>query len=354
MKIGILTQPLRTNYGGILQNYAMQQILKRLGYTPITLDYGTYYSQFKWILGEVKALLTGRGHYVEFPKYKRAGQENLNRFIAHNINKTKPYIHLPIRKFANTVDAIIVGSDQVWRPKCNVPEDWMYEMFFRSIQDINIPKVAYAVSFGSLDWEYSVEQTIQCSKYVKQFRAISTRENSGVAFTKQFLGREAQWVLDPTMLLDAGDYIKICGNNNPYKKPTLFAYVLDVSKEKIDNIKAFADNKGLELFVKGANDDIKRTDSVELWLAWIKNADYVITDSYHGAVFSILFERSFNVFTDSWRGNARFDSLLTLYRLQDRVMTIPNHKETAIDWKIVDNIRQVEKQKSITFLKENL
>lgn len=354
MKVGILTQPLRTNYGGILQNYALQQTLKRLGHTPITLDYDSYFSQMRWVLGEIKAKLTGAKHDIEFPKYKRAGQENLNRFISHNINKTKSYVGLPIRDFAQKVDAMVVGSDQVWRPRCNVPEDWLYEMFFRSLLDLNIPKVAYAASFGSAEWEYSAEQTELCSQYVKQFKAISIRENSGVELSRKFLGREAQWVLDPTMLLDAEDYIKICGNENPYKKPTLFAYVLDATTEKVNKINTIAESKGLELFLKGANDDIKRSDSIELWLSWIKNADYVITDSFHGLVFSILFERPFSVYNDSWRGNARFDSLLSLYGLKDRTMSYIENGETAIDWMKVKTIRQAEKLKSIIFLKNNL
>lgn len=355
MKVGIITQPLRTNYGGILQNYALQQVLKQLGHYPITLDYGCYFSPIRWLLGEFKSKLTGGTHDVEFPRYMRTGQNNLNKFIKDYIIKTKPYKGLPLRNFAHNIDAIIVGSDQVWRPLCNVPEEWLYEMYLRSIININIPKIAYAASFGSQEWEYNTEQTYCCSQYVKQYKAISVREDSGIYLCDTYLGRNAQWVLDPTMLLDETDYLKIKGIENPYKRPTLFAYILDVTKDKLDRIYKVAQRKGFDVLIKGANDDILLSDSIELWLSSIKYAEYVITDSFHGTIFSILFKRKFYVFDDTWRGNARFSSLLKLLGLESRAMsTIKNDEEEGIDWRKIELIRQEKKKQSIRYLQDNL
>lgn len=357
MKIGILTQPLRTNYGGILQNFALQQILKKMGHTPITLDYDSYYSQLGWLMGEFKSKIRGTRHDVEFPKYQRAGQENLNRFIHDHIKKTRPYSGLPLRAFAKHADALIVGSDQVWRPKCNVPVDWLYEMFFRSATDLNIPKVAYGASFGSDVWEYTDEQTSSCREFVKQFRAVSVRESSGVSLCHEYLDVDAIWVLDPTMLLNADDYLKLFQDLHPYKRPTLFAYILDTSEEKIARIQSIAKQLGLEIFIKGANDDLDRSDSVESWLSWIKNADFVITDSFHGSVFSILFNRPFYVFADSWRGNARFKSLLALLNLTHRTIEESDNEvdlSNKIDWRAIEDIRQKCKLRSVEFLRDNL
>ena len=356
MKVGIITQPLRTNYGGILQNYALQQILLRNGHEPITLDYSTRYTPYKWILGEIKALVKGSKHNVEYPKYFRAGQKNLNKFITKYIKTTRPYYHLPLKRFAKEVDSIIVGSDQVWRPLCNVPEIWLYEMFLESIEDVSLPKIAYAASFGSEEWEYNKNQTLKCAELIKAFKAVSTREDSGVKLCRDFLGYQAEHVLDPTMLLEGGDYEIFTQAESNYSKPTLFVYLLDPSDEKITQIKEIAKAKNLELFVKGANDDIERDDSIERWLSWIKNAKYVVTDSFHGAVFSILFHRPFNVYLESWRGAARFNSLLNLTHCKSRgiISGAATCTSEEIDWLCIDNILSDYREKSIDFIVSNL
>lgn len=356
MKVGILTQPLLTNYGGILQNYALQQILIKLGHQPVTLDYMSRYTPVRWILGKLKSLITRTPHDIEFPRYFRTGQENLNRFIHTNINKTRPYNNLPLNKFARHLDVIIVGSDQVWRPICNVPRSWLYEMFFESIQDLEIPKIAYGASFGSEVWEYNPAETERCSKLIQSFRAISLREVSGTQLCREFLKRDAQHVLDPTMLLTSTDYERISLSSLVYNKPTLFAYLLDQTPEKIEYIQRIAKEKQLNLFLKGANDDITRGDSVELWLSWIKDANYVITDSFHGAVFSILFHRPFNVYMDSWRGNARFISLLNMLACTDRGILAANEANTDnyMDWEVIDSKLSELRFKSISYLKDNI
>lgn len=356
MRIGILTQPLRTNYGGILQNYALQTTLKRLGHEPITLDYNTRYTPLHWLLGEIKSLITRTPHRVEFPRYYRGGQEQLNRFVHNNITTTKPYYDLPLKKFALNVDAMIVGSDQVWRPLCNVPQEWLFEMFLESIHDIKISKIAYAASFGSENWEYSAIETEKCSELIKGFRAVSVREDSGVDLCKSFLNRDAVAVLDPTMLLSGDEYKAISKTTPVYNKPTLFAYLLDSNNEKIEQIKHIARVKNLDLFIKGANDDISRKDSVERWLSWINDASYVITDSFHGAVFSILFKRPFNVYMDSWRGNARFNSLLKMIELQQRgiYQDQPIVIEESIDWSKVEEILSKKRSESVKFIQDSL
>lgn len=356
MKVGILTQPLRTNYGGILQNYALQQALKSLNHKPVTLDYNTRYSPANWILGEIKSLIKHSPHNVEFPRYFRSGQGNLNRFVHNEINMTKSYKGLPLRDFAMTIDAIIVGSDQVWRPKCNVPVEWMYEMYLESIQDINIPKIAYAASFGSEEWEYNKEQENRCANLIKKFKSVSVREESGIVLCDKYLNTKAIQVLDPTMLLEAKDYLPFINKESIYNKPTLFAYLLDTSQEKIDLIKQIACKKNLSVFIKGANDDISRIDSIEKWLQWIHDANYIITDSFHGAVFSILFHRPFNIFMDSWRGSARFKSLLKMIECLNRGI-YPDREIIStedIDWIAVSSKIAKMRTESLMFLKKSL
>ena len=92
MKIAILTQPLRTNFGGILQDYALQMVLKRMGHEPITVDYDCAYPWWRWVLGRFKSLVMRTSHHIQYPHYGRSGQENLNRFIHEKMTITKPEV----------------------------------------------------------------------------------------------------------------------------------------------------------------------------------------------------------------------------------------------------------------------
>jgi len=254
------------------------------------------------------------------------------------------------------MDAIIVGSDQVWRPMCNVPQVWLYEMFLDSVYDLEFPKIAYAASFGSEEWEYDDEQTNRCAKLVQAFRAVSMREDSGVRLCNDYLRCNALHVLDPTMLLKGEDYNALIDRPSVFNHPTLFAYLLDSSTEKIAQIKQIAAAKQLDIYLKGANDDIMRDDSIEQWLNWIKSAKYVVTDSFHGAVFSILFHRPFNVYLDSWRGSARFNTLLSITNCQSRGISkgkLPLTSDT-IEWEAVEVAISNYRKKSIEFLENSL
>src|SRR5690606_30989510 len=132
----------------------------------------------------------------------------------------------------NDFDAVIVGSDQTWRPKYS-PNIYNYYLDF--LKDNNqIKKLAYASSFGTAEWEYTEEQTKIVKQLVKQFHAISVREAAGVDLWREKLGIEAVHLLDPTLLLTAEDYSERI--NQPKANKELFTYVLDESKEKQDFI----------------------------------------------------------------------------------------------------------------------
>lgn len=357
MKIAILTQPLRTNFGGILQDYALQTVLKRLGHEPVTIDYDCRYTKTRWVMGRVKSILTGTKHHIQFPHYNRSGQENLNRFIHQYITMTKP-VNTPTREIFESIhpEAFVVGSDQVWAPACNVPIDYLGNMFLDFAPDFKGKRVAYAASFGSGEWTYTPEWTDKCSKLAKKFDAISVREESGVKLCKKYLGVDAIHVLDPTLLLTGADYEKLL--SRPAKKTnTLFAYVLDTSNEKVKFLHTVANKFGFELKIQGANDDLKWEDSIEDWLADIRDAAMVVTDSFHGSVFAIQFHRPFLSIVNHKRGADRFTSLLDKLGLNDRLITdinIINGIINTINWDVIDQKMSVERELSINFLKNAL
>ena len=354
MKIAILTQPLRTNFGGILQDYALQTVLRRWGHEPVTIDYDCRYTKARWVMGRVKSILTGTKHHIQFPHYNRSGQENLNRFIHQYITMTKP-VNTPTREIFDSIhpNAFIVGSDQVWAPTCNVPIDYLGNMFLDFAPDFKGKRVAYAASFGSGEWTYTPEWTDKCSKLAKKFDAISVREESGVKLCKEHLGVDAIHVLDPTLLLTGADYEKLL--SRPAKKTnTLFAYVLDTSDEKVKFLHNVANQFGLDLKIQGANDDLKWEDSIEDWLADIRDAAMVVTDSFHGSVFAIQFHRPFLSIVNHKRGAERFTSLLGKLGLSSRLVydvTTANNITCDIDWEMVEENIAVERNRSMNFLK---
>ena len=157
--------------------------------------------------------------------------------------------------------------------------------------------MAYAASFGTDQWEYTPEQEAECARLAKLFDAISVREASGVGLCKEHFDVEATHVLDPTLLLTANDYNDLCKGIEP-REPFVFAYILDMTEQKVAEIKAFAEAKGLSCFIKSADADISDADSIELWLSYFRDAAYVITDSFHGTAFSINYNNFITIYNN--------------------------------------------------------
>ena len=328
MKIGILTQPLLNNYGGTLQNYALQTVLMKLGHKPITIDYMPKSSLVGYWLSCLKTIL-----YFFIPSKRRGFSSHPRRkfrnpkfaeFTSKRIKTTKMVSRLSnslIKEYG--LDAIIVGSDQVWRPNYN---RHIEDLFLDFVNNKKTLKLAYAASFGTDEWEYTAAKTEQIRPLIKQFNAISVREQSGVDLCKNYLDVEAKQVLDPTMLLELADYKEICQNIPADKDNYILAYVLDMTPEK----KKLLEEKAIEikLPVKTFSAEDEATLSIEEWLSKFRDASFVMTDSFHGTVFSILFGKEFRCMQNSKRGSSRFDTLLSLYNKGD----IERKKEESLNF----------------------
>lgn len=357
MKIGIVTQPLHANYGGVLQNYALQQVLKRMGHEVWTLDYWKYdwlnWADMAWRVLAHKML----GHQVKFgrtPAEQRKLEMPLRRFVDQCMSltapRTKKFSKQIVSKYA--LDAIVVGSDQVWRPMYNYD---VRDCFLKFAQGLSVKRVAYAASFGTDAWEFTDEQTRECAALAKQFDGISVREKSGVGLCKDHLGVSAVHVLDPTLLLQVEDYAALC-KDIPQRKPFVFAYILDKSEDKINSIQRFAEQRGLPYYIKSADAEVSMDDTIELWLSYFRDAAFVITDSFHGTAFSINFNKDFYVFKNAQRGSSRFDSLLGQLGLQDRIIKkkIVADTEIRIDWDKVNQLKTMAVTVSIEWLTKKL
>ena len=358
MKIAILTQPLRANYGGILQNYALQQVLIRFGHFPITLekDPHQYISKFKLVCDVPKRIIT---KYI-LKKRDHIFSENLHNKLVDRQPKTllpfiKSYIkHRYVLNYdlinLSDFDAFLVGSDQVWRPLYNW--DVLDKMFLSFIpKESKTKRIAYAASFGTSEWEFNEEQTTLCKDLITYFDAVSTREIDGVDLCKKYLKRDDVFsVLDPTLLLNEEDYLTLCKDIPTCEEKLLFAYILDTDTETLSKLKDIANANGLTLKLVSAHDNC--TLSMEEWLAMFRDAKMVITDSFHGTVFSIIFNKEFYTTTNQSRGGSRFTSLLSQLSLSDRMFnSIFDVKfNDNIDWSIVNNKLSLLKDKSLNFL----
>lgn len=359
MRIGIVTQPLSRNYGGILQNYALQQTLIKLGHTPYTFDLGKY-TWKDWGIATIKSIIKKiLGRQCSFPATPNtfyAKECILRRFVDNYISMTHPRTYTPSAKqiISYNLDAIIVGSDQVWRPKYNYRIGAMYLDFTKSL---DIKRIAYAASFGTDEWEYTQKQTLSCKTLLEKFDAISVREKSGVDLCKKYFGTDATHLLDPTLLLTKEEYKQLLTHIPEAKTQYLFAYILDPTDEKIKYVTRYAEMLGLEVVIKGADAQLSEEDSVENWLANFRDAQYVITDSFHGSVFSIIFNVNFLTFTNKSRGNSRMQSLFRILNIEKCIIdqfNFDNQTPYNIDWCEINNIINGLKHKANSFLCSSL
>ena len=357
MRVGIVTQPLEMNYGGILQNWALQQALKKHGHEPITIDAYQRYSTVRYLFNSMRTIvkrIAGQKAYMPNPYNGALRNELMGRFIEQNINKTKVMWHYKrsvVKQYG--LDALVVGSDQVWRAKYN--GDHLEDMYLRFAEGLDLKRVAYAASFGVDNWEYSAEQTSKCAALAQRFDAVSVRELSGVNLCREHLDVEAQCVLDPTMLLEAKDYRPIIDSDWDEGEPYLAVYCLDVTPEKEAFINQLAADRGLKVcqFSAGWNSTL----TVEQWLAMLSKAAVVVTDSFHGTVFSILFGRDFYTLGNADRGNTRIHSMLQSFGLETRLVTDLKAAGSAsqnIDWNQVHTSLASERKKSMEFLANSL
>jgi hypothetical protein len=373
LNIAILTQPLKNNYGGIIQNYALQKVLSKMGHQTVTINRksGDSRPKIKILVSLFKAL---------FLKYileqKKPTHLDYNKIAAHNYIFLSKYINLSpviestsiLAEYFNTenFNAVVVGSDQVWRPVYS-PNIFNYFLDFLQNRP-SIKKVAYAASFGTEEWEYTTEQSNVCSKLIQQFDGVAVREVSGIKLCSENLNRnDAVSVLDPTLLLNAEDYSFLIGQ--PKKKIGLFTYVLDVSVEKNKFISNCSVDLNLEIHTNQAKYKITSSEGkkmedyvippIEGWLQGFRDAEFVITDSFHGTVFSILNQKPFFAIINKGRGASRFESLLSQLGLGDRLIYDVNNVDISqvnksIDYLKVNQKLELMRKESFYFLKNNL
>ena len=257
MRIGILTQPFHSNYGGLLQAYALQTVLQGMSHETLFLDRDMKYLHIRSLTQRIAyrclilffEITKGANYYIPNKRERKAIKKYTDIFVQKYIVKS-PYLHSSkeLRKYVKKhgFDAFVVGSDQVWRPEYS-PE--LSNYFLDFAKDLNVLRIAYAASFGIDEWQFNEEQASECSNLAKLFDAISVREESGIILCKDYLGVDAIQVLDPTLLLDKESYVTLVNEANEQKQPSeLFCYVLDYNNDVRKVIEYIASESSLTPF----------------------------------------------------------------------------------------------------------
>ena len=352
-------------------------MLLRVGHEVETIDWTPFNKSLRSRLYRIKWTILPFLFPKKYPKLRyqptdeerKVIQQHTNHFISTYIHHTKTITFKDGFRYQAKVgkyDAYVVGSDQVWRPRYNA---FLTSMFLDFAKEEKAKRIAYAASFGTDQWEYSPEMTAICAPLAQKFDFVSVREDSGVRLCKDYLGVDAVHVLDPTLLLKKEDYISlITAEQEPQSSGTLFNYILDPDADKTAFINKVAKEKGLQAFQvlpkcqteTRTKEDVKNRiedcifPGVTTWLRAFMDAEMTIVDSFHGMVFSIIFNKPFWVIGNAHRGMSRFTSLLKVFHLEERLLDANQlHKvdiNRPIDWASVNAILQQKRNECINLL----
>lgn len=372
-KISILTWLHNGNYGSILQGYALQRYLRNVGYEVTNIDLcpsileklKNCWKQGNPFLSLVKEKKVSWDAKKACPDKKALGCriEKFDDFLKSNFCLTRTYRKFSdLREIVGKYEAYICGSDQVWSPMLLSPS---YYFDFLPESD---KKISYACSFGM---NYIPEQKKErIANWLKRYNAISVREEAGLNIVEELTDKKAVVNVDPTMLLNAEEWNNLVKTERPVTEPYMLCYFLSYNEEQWQKAAKIAKDKGLKMVVIPATkESYKKGDEVICdvgpvdWVNLIKHADMVATDSFHGCVFSIIYQRQFMVFkrfsdNNKLSQNSRVYTLLSAYGLENcLVESIVSYDPTTISYTQYTEIAKMLENnalKSKSWLKETI
>ncbi len=368
MKTAVITLPLHTNYGGLLQAFALKTVLERMGHEVTVLDMKDKMPEPKGIKAPFvylgRALRSGKEVFRE-KRYKRelpALSARTSVFVDKYISPRMIGSYSDIRE--GEYDAFVVGSDQVWRPLYFHPIE---DAFLAFTKDWAVRRIAYAASFGTDALEYEYMQLETCSKLLERFDGVSVREDSAVVQCGEWLDYEgAVHVLDPVMLLDSGLYAGMASSVCAHPaEGRIMTYILDRSPEKSHVVDFMKRVSGMDVhdasvfpYVNDRPLDDRVVPAVEEWLAAFADSELIITDSFHGCVLAILMHKRFVAVGNSLRGMARLTSLMDMFGLDSRLVHGIDPEDDGSffmsepDWAEIDRILEDKRNESLAFLRK--
>lgn len=354
--VGIVTicDPM-PNYGNRLQNYAVQTVLNKMGFETVTFDFEHERTGIIEKIKYVIHILT-RFHFCGDRQYWKSEFPKMIRFNSFQKNYIKVQKINSLAEIAKK-DYYVLGSDQVWNPKWYSNNKMKKDMFLLSFADPE-KKVCFAPSFGIDQLPDEWKEWFQT--YLNDIPYISVREDTGAKIVKELTNKDAEVIIDPTLMLDAEEWIKIekCPKKIDCSQSYILSYFLGgFSDEAKRDIEIYAAKYGLKIF------NIMDKNNVELYSSGpdefvylIEHASLVLTDSFHACVFSFLFNRPFVVYdrTGTERGMiSRIDTLLSKLDIQRKYAGMITEYD-LFECNYEEGHRRLEKerQKTIDFLRK--
>lgn len=361
MKIGILTFHCAQNFGAVLQSYALQETLKEMGTEVEILNYRPQYlasslpkitlntfkcknpfKLYKRITYLIPALKAKYHLYTNF--------ENNYYNLSEKINSPNQF-HNIINKY----NYIIIGSDQVWNTKYNNNESIWFGAFGKDLKDTEI--ISYAASAGNPS--FSAEELKKISAYINEFSSISVRESQLKEVLSPYIKKEIHCVLDPTLMAPPSIWKKFqdlkIDEDHPYiliyqarKDDNIFRIANQIAQKNLWKIITidFFENSLKKPYIKG-----HRNISPDQFVAYVKNAQCVITTSFHGTVFAILNNVPFYTLKLNDGADTRNEEILKLLRLENRLIEKNEKIEfSKIDFTICNQILRTLRKQSYNFL----
>lgn len=332
MRIGILTFHRAHNYGAVLQCYALQEYLKKEGHVVYIIDHLPHdkmLNVYKWFdLSRFnrKNLIVILKEFLLL-NYRRSRFKRFNHFIDSNFQ----LIDDAFSSFSS-LDLVIVGSDQVWNYKLTHGFDPYYWGFFEKPDNVKL--ISYAASMGEIFSENESECIV---KYLQNFDSISVREEDLYEKIKLLsIGKPITMTLDPTLLLSKANWSDIAIKPKE-ERPYLLLYQVRNSTNAMDMAKIIAKRYGLKIIIlSAAIDKINSKECIkaspEQFLGWFKYAKFVISSSFHGTVFSLIFNIPFYSIRMNDGKDSRVVSLLNKFDLNSRLITNLPDKDEKIDF----------------------
>lgn len=357
MKVATLTFHRALNYGAVLQTYALQKKLLDLGYDTCVLDYRSNFIEEHYKPDNICNYLSVKGLAVMFFRngFSIVRRNQFEPFLKKYVIISNKYDETNICESENEYDMFCVGSDQVW----NYRTAGFDKIYFLNFVNASSKKKSYAASIGldSIPKEYEKEY----KELLQSFSKISVREQEGTALVNSLLNRNiAVTVLDPTLLIEANDW-ECMEEKTTTPSKYILVYLLSENRKILKFAKKLSRKKGYDILyinnqlfsVFGMKNMRKITP--QKWIYLFRNADYIITNSFHGTVFSIIFNKIFwcDYLPTSGNVNSRITTLLGSLGLKNRIIGEGcSYQDDSIKYDEVNKKLEVLKKESIDFLKQ--
>ncbi len=373
MKLGILTYHFAINYGAVLQVFALQETFKKLQIESQIINYVPDFHEKLYDIIEIKKsillnkktkplktilkylfyiLFHEKDYKNKVSKFKHFSKINLSL-----TNKITNYYEL--KDFNQEFTHIVCGSDQIWNPELSNNFD---DSYFCKFCDSNIVKISYAASIGDINLLKNDILKINFLKLLNNFNHVSVRESNLSDFIINNSNTKSIVTLDPTLLLDQKEYCRIAIKSRIIKENYLLIYQLNINPKLAEIAKIVAKKFNLKivtlmgnLFQNSIHTNLLKSIGPSEFVSLFRDASYIVTNSFHGTAFSIIFQKNFNIVLNDNR-NDRMLNLLNNLNLENRIFYsgkgdyYTNSLDYTEPFKLLDKI----KLQSLNYLKNSL